>query len=256
MELSDASFVLKRLAPSRGEVRRAAQALDSACSDAELSLLVRALAREKRIELPEYLQQINCSPGTLRRGGGGDNSGHSGTSAASTSSTASEWPTAVVSSSPARHPSFIGVRTQGGSGTTPPARLYSQSPKSGKLPVSTAVTRSIGDWDASRAMVPHPELQHFSVVGAAGEHQRVVIASDGVWDFVTCEEAGRKVRAAPSPQAAADALVSLATKRSKARLNYLKDDTSCVVVDLNPARRAFEPPASAAGGGGCPCTIS
>ena len=31
--------------------------------------------------------------------------------------------------------------------------------------------------------VPHPELQRFEV--AADEHQRVVLASDGVWDFVT-----------------------------------------------------------------------
>ena len=31
--------------------------------------------------------------------------------------------------------------------------------------------------------VPHPEMQRFEV--AADEHQRVVLASDGVWDFVT-----------------------------------------------------------------------
>ena len=31
--------------------------------------------------------------------------------------------------------------------------------------------------------VPHPEIQRFEV--SANEHQRVVLASDGVWDFLS-----------------------------------------------------------------------
>ena len=103
--------------------------------------------------------------------------------------------------------------------------------------------------------MPHPELQHFQV--GSGEFQRVVLASDGLWDFVSEAEAVRVVRHAPTAQAAADALVRLARNLSMKQLGRLKDDTSCVVVDLNPSRRAFEPAARSDGGcSGCACTIS
>ena len=40
--------------------------------------------------------------------------------------------------------------------------------------------------------VPHPEIQRFEV--CANEHQRVVLASDGIWDFLHT-----KVLVYPSP---------------------------------------------------------
>ena len=77
-----------------------------------------------------------------------------------------------------------------------------------------------------------------------------------MWDFVSEAEAVRVVRHAPTAQAAADALVRLASHLSMERLGRLKDDTSCVVVDLNPSRRAFEPAGRDGGCSGCACTIS
>ena len=56
-------------------------------------------------------------------------------------------------------------------------------------PVSTAVTRSIGDWDAARTLIPQPDLYRFEV--GASEHERVVLASDGVWDFVSAAQAAK-----------------------------------------------------------------
>ena len=43
------------------------------------------------------------------------------------------------------------------------------------LPVCT---RSIGDWDASRTLIPHPEI--IERVVKRGNHKRFVIASDGL----------------------------------------------------------------------------
>merc|ERR1719473_457374 len=89
-------------------------------------------------------------------------------------------------------------------------------------------------------MIPEPEFKPFRVGGA--DHLRVIIASDGVWDFVTPEKAAAVVRAAASPQKAADALVAKAVAASKSRLNRLKDDCTCVVVEVNPQRQPFSPP--------------
>jgi len=241
---SDVSFIARRVAPGRGEVECAVRAAGhAALGEEELTLLVRALAREKRIELPHLLREIeiDSSPGALsalRR---------------VVSRPMSAWPAAMLPSRTAEHrnESFIGVNPRSRS---PVQRLYAPRVANGDVPVSVAMTRSIGDWDASRAMVPHPELQHFQV--GPGAFQRVVLASDGVWDFVSEAEAACAVRNARTAQAAADALVRLASAKSMAKLNRLKDDTSCVVVDLNPSRRAFEPAAAASGCGGCTCAIS
>ena len=120
--------------------------------------------------------------------------------------------------------------------------------------VSTCVTRSIGDWDGARAMIPQPEISRFAV--GPEEHVRVVIASDGVWDFLSPDEAAGLARRASTVNVAACAIADKARARSMQRLNALKDDTTCLVVDLNPSRRAVLPPEPVAGGiGGC-CAIA
>ena len=109
---------------------------------------------------------------------------------------------------------------------------------------SLMTTRSIGDWDAARALTPHPQSLRFAVRpacaadggdggGAAASPQRwaVVLASDGLWDHVTHERAAAVVRGAADPQAAADALAKLVMVGRTTP----KDDTSVIVLDLNPA---------------------
>ena len=116
--------------------------------------------------------------------------------------------------------------------------------------VSTAVTRAIGDWDGSRALVPHPEVLRFTV--AKDQCLRCVLASDGLWDFLTTAEACKLMRRGRSPQACADKLVEMAVNRSKAKYNGLKDDTTAIVIELNPSG---EPPPIAAGADGSACCV-
>ena len=120
---------------------------------------------------------------------------------------------------------------------------------------STLVTRSIGDWDSSRACIPHPDIHRFEV--PPGMHSRVVLASDGLWDFVTHERAAQVVGASRSAQKAADRLVRLAETRSKAKFNRLKDDTTVLVIDLDyrgtaPARDDSD---AAGANVSCACTV-
>ena len=105
---------------------------------------------------------------------------------------------------------------------------------------STAVTRAIGDWDASRAIVPQPEI--LRVRCGPERCMRVVLASDGLWDFVPTAEARDILCTYTSSQACADRLVAKAVDRSKRRLNQLKDDTTVIVVTLNPS--GLPPPLS------------
>ena len=126
---------------------------------------------------------------------------------------------------------------------------------------SLMMTRSIGDWDAARALTPHPQSLRFAVrgagaadgdgEGAAAPPQRwaVVLASDGLWDHVPHDRCAAVVRAAVDPQGAADALVKLA----KVGRTTPKDDTSVIVVDLNPAEL---PPRNPRCGGSGSCAVA
>ena len=111
---------------------------------------------------------------------------------------------------------------------------YAQTERAhGAPPVSTVVSRSIGDWDGSRAIVPEPDVLRFDV--PADGLVRVVIASDGVWDFVTPAQAAMVLRTSSSAQAAASRLVRVASRRSHSALGRLKDDTTALVIELNPS---------------------
>ena len=67
--------------------------------------------------------------------------------------------------------------------------------------VNVCVTRSIGDWDGARAMIPQPDVLTFEVQPSS--HMRVIICSDGVWDMMTLEEACKITRRASTAKAAA-----------------------------------------------------
>lgn len=113
----------------------------------------------------------------------------------------------------------------------------------------TMMTRSIGDWDAARACVPDPEIMRFEV--SSGAHERVVIASDGLWDVCTNEKAASIVRKAKSAADAAYKLAEYAWRTSHARFDRLKDDTTIVVVDLDCSLPGESPPQNKDAGCGC-----
>ena len=202
------SFYANRKAPSREEVREALQESGKDLTDDQVRTLVLALSREKRIEAPEKRRSIT-SQTPLKRSN-----------------------TSVLNRINVQDPSDVyGPLVLAG----------------GELnQVSTCVTRSIGDWDGSRAMIPEPEVLTFEV--AQGEHARVILCSDGVWDVLSLKDACQCARAAPTASSAADRIVQKAYTRSMQKFERLKDDTSCVVVDLNPSLLPFEKPP---GAGGC-----
>lgn len=109
--------------------------------------------------------------------------------------------------------------------------------------VSTAVTRAIGDWDGSRAMIPHPEIIRFKVTGS--RCVRTVIASDGLWDLVSVEEASKVLKKGKTPTSCADKLLEMALFRSNSKFNELKDDTTVMVIELNPSGEPIQLAATA-----------
>ena len=114
---------------------------------------------------------------------------------------------------------------------------------------STCVTRSIGDWDASRAVIPEPETKTWDT---SSVFDRVVLASDGLWDLVSFEAAATCMRSVDDPQKAAQLLLKRA-KSESARRGYsgLKDDTTILVVDINPNSLKVTETAQ-----GCACAVS
>ena len=58
----------------------------------------------------------------------------------------------------------------------------------------------------------------------------------------------------PTVQIAADTLVSRAISRSWEKTGRLKDDMTCVVVDLNPSQRTYEPNIATGRGDAC-CVV-
>ena len=126
-----------------------------------------------------------------------------------------------------REPSDIAHRYSDGRGPLTVRAKY----KGSSVPVSTTVTRSLGDWDASRGLTPQPEVATFTV--GPGQHERVLIASDGLWAFVSHAEAAAVVRKASSASDASAQLAEKAEMRSWRRKGKLFDDVTVVCVDLD-----------------------
>lgn len=103
------------------------------------------------------------------------------------------------------------------------------------------MTRSLGDWSKVAWILPAPETRRATV--GAHEHVRIVLASDGLWDVVSHEEAADLTRRAPTAQAAAQALVDAAkfVYLEERGLALPGDDTTVLVVEINPSRLPFKP---------------
>lgn len=101
---------------------------------------------------------------------------------------------------------------------------------------STCVTRSIGDWDSSRALLPHADVVVHDLAGVANPAwTRYCIASDGLWDVVTPQVATGELLGFEDPQAAADALLARARRKyakTQRGADPFKDDTTIVVFDV------------------------
>jgi serine/threonine protein phosphatase PrpC len=77
-----------------------------------------------------------------------------------------------------------------------------------------------------------PFILQFQLSNAGG---RLIIASDGIWDALSNEAAAKACRGLPA-ELAAKLVVKQALKTSG-----LKDDTTCVVVDIIPSDHLTSP---------------
>lgn len=78
----------------------------------------------------------------------------------------------------------------------------------GSVGASTAMTRSIGDRGAARCCTAEPEVA--TVMVGPGLRARLLVASDGLWDVLTVEQAEQLGRPGRGPEGAALTLVTRA----------------------------------------------
>uniref|UniRef100_A0A1D1XWM4 protein-serine/threonine phosphatase n=1 Tax=Anthurium amnicola TaxID=1678845 RepID=A0A1D1XWM4_9ARAE len=100
-------------------------------------------------------------------------------------------------------------------------------------PGGLCLSRSIGDTDVGEFIVPIPHVKQVKLSSAGG---RLIIASDGIWDALSSEMAAKSCRGLPAELAA-----KLVVKEAL-RTTGLKDDTTCVVVDIIPSDHSIVPP--------------
>ncbi|KAG0629465.1 hypothetical protein M758_1G106100 [Ceratodon purpureus] len=119
------------------------------------------------------------------------------------------------------------------------ARLHPYGCEIGPLrawPGGLCLSRTIGDIDAGQYIVPVPHVKQIKLSPGGG---RLIIASDGVWDQLTSDRAAKVCRGEKHPEVAAKNIVKEAIK-----VQGLRDDTTCLVVDIVPpgrASRSFAP---------------
>ena len=96
-----------------------------------------------------------------------------------------------------------------------------------------AMSRSVGDKVAqSVGVIPDPEIMEYTLTEY---DQFILIASDGVWEFMSNVDVARLVFPfveKNSPEAAANALVKEATKRWKKEEEVI-DDITCIIIFLD-----------------------
>lgn len=93
-------------------------------------------------------------------------------------------------------------------------------------PGGICLSRSIGDMDVGDYIVAVPHVKQIKLSPAGG---RLIIASDGVWDAVSTRRAARCCRGVQNPETAARYVLKEAI-----RSRGLRDDTTCLVVDIAP----------------------
>uniref|UniRef100_A0A1D1XDM1 protein-serine/threonine phosphatase n=1 Tax=Anthurium amnicola TaxID=1678845 RepID=A0A1D1XDM1_9ARAE len=100
-------------------------------------------------------------------------------------------------------------------------------------PGGLCLSRSIGDMDVGEFIVPVPYVKQVKLSNAGG---RLIIASDGIWDALLSEAAAKCCRGLPAELAAKEVV------KEALRTRGLKDDTTCIVVDIMPPDHPAPPP--------------
>ncbi|KAD3642331.1 hypothetical protein E3N88_31555 [Mikania micrantha] len=100
-------------------------------------------------------------------------------------------------------------------------------------PGGLCLSRSIGDMDVGEFIVPIPYVKQVKLSNAGG---RLIIASDGIWDAISSDIAAKSCRGLPAELAARQVV------KEALRARGLRDDTTCIVVDIIPPDNAMPPP--------------
>lgn len=103
-------------------------------------------------------------------------------------------------------------------------------------PGGLCLSRSIGDMDVGEFIVPIPYVKQVKLSSSGG---RLIIASDGVWDALSSEMTAKACRGLPAELAARQVV------KEALRTRGLKDDTTCIVVDIIPPDNSIQPLPSA-----------
>ncbi|KAF3951722.1 hypothetical protein ACB098_01G029800 [Castanea mollissima] len=99
-------------------------------------------------------------------------------------------------------------------------------------PGGLCLSRSIGDMDVGEFIVPVPYVKQVKLSTAGG---RLIIASDGVWDALSAETALDCCRGMPADAAAAQIV------KEALQAKGLRDDTTCIVIDILPPEKPAAP---------------
>ncbi|KAF4360779.1 hypothetical protein F8388_015102 [Cannabis sativa] len=86
--------------------------------------------------------------------------------------------------------------------------------------------------DVGEFIVPIPYVKQVKLSRAGG---RLIIASDGIWDALSSDMAAKSCRGLPAELAARQVV------KEALRTRGLKDDTTCVVVDIIPPDAPEQP---------------
>jgi len=113
------------------------------------------------------------------------------------------------------------------------------------------MSRSLGDGECKRyGVIPDPEIKQFELrppeilVPESDGDLFVIVASDGVWEFISSQEACEIVAPHENAHRACAALVQQAAQRWKENEGNYRDDITAIVVVLpflQPQRDAPEP---------------
>lgn len=135
-----------------------------------------------------------------------------------------------------RHEKAGGVVTEAGPEGKPPSRVFTRGPNAHGV----AMSRSIGDLTMRKVgVIPEPEVKQYTLkpAGTGGDAAKtdlfLIVASDGVWEFITSTEACKLVAKFDDVAKACEALVHDARQRWELHEKGLyQDDITAVVVRL------------------------
>lgn len=124
-----------------------------------------------------------------------------------------------------------GVVSKAGPRGLPPSRVW----VNGR--VGLAMSRSIGDGEAKgHGVIPDPEVSKRTISIASDDNSEgdafIIVASDGIWEFISSQQACNIVAKHTHATSACTELVQLAERRWEEEEGSYRDDITCIVAFL------------------------